>query len=209
MEYRMKAPLPKERSLHPAIPLLWLGLAVWGTLAMMSASNRPGPVGVPPAKWPMESSLPRPVKKPALVLFLHPNCGCSQASVGELSSLMNVCRGRVNAYVLFLKPVGLSTNWVQSDLGREVAAIPGLSASSDYNGREARLFGAETSGEVVLYGADGRLRFQGGVTLARGHVGDNPGRAALQALICHEPSLVTQTPVFGCPLFPGNLTAKR
>jgi hypothetical protein len=204
----MKAPLPTQRSLNPAIPLVWLGLAVWGTLAMMSASNRPGPAGVHPARWPAESSLPHPATKPTLIMFVQPDCTCSTASVGELSLLMEGCLGRVNTRVLFVKTAG-QTIRAQSELWRQVGAIPGVSAATDVDGREARLFGAETSGQVVLYGADGRLRFQGGVTLYRGHVGENPGLAAVRALICHEPSQVTQAPVFGCPLFTTNLVARR
>jgi hypothetical protein len=205
----MKAPLQKQRSLHPAIPLLWLGLAVWGTLAMMSAANRPGPAGAAPAKWPADSSLPRPGQKPTLIMFVHPGCGCSKASVGELSFLMHCCQGRVNAHVLFLSPDGQTTDGAPSDLWRQAAGIPGVNAAADVDGREARFFGAETSGAVVLYGADGRLRFQGGITLFRGHLGDNPGRTALEALICHQPTQVTQTPIFGCPLFGSHLTAQR
>jgi hypothetical protein len=205
----MNAPSKKQRSLNPAIPLLGLGLAVWGALAMMADANRPRSIDAAPAKWPAESTLPRPSQSPALIMFVHPKCAWSKSSVGELSCLMTNCQGRVNAYVLFLRPAGQPANSVQSDLWREAAAIPGVRVVSDGDGFEARLFRAETSGEVVLYGAEGRLRFQGGITLSRGHSGDNPGRTALQALICHQPSQVTQTPVFGCPLFKANLTAAK
>jgi hypothetical protein len=207
--HRMKAPLPKQRSLNPALPMVWLGLAVWGTVVMMSASNRPGPAGAPPARWPAESSLTRPVTKPTLIMFLEPNCVCSKASLGELSLLMDGCQGKLNARVLFIKAAGRSANWQQSDLWRQAMVIPGVGAAIDVDGREARLFGAQTSGEVVLYGADGRLLFQGGMTLYRGHMGDNPGLTALRALVGQEPSQVTQTPVFGCPLFTSNLVARR
>jgi hypothetical protein len=206
---RMKAPLQQQRSLNPALPLLGLGLAVWGTLAMMSDSNRPGPADAAPAKWPAGSTLLHPSNTPSLIMFVQPKCAWSKASIGELSSLMTHCQRRVNVYVLFLRPAGQPTNWVQTDLWRQAAAIPGVSVAPDEDGREARLFRAETSGEVVLYGADGRLRFQGGITLSRGHLGDNPGRTALQALIHHQPSQVTQTPVFGCPLFRNDLTAGK
>jgi len=205
----MKEPLQKQRSLNPALPLLWLGLAVWGVLAMMSYSNQPGPADAAPGKWPAESKLPRPSKTPALILFVHPRCAWSKASIGELSSLMTHCQGRVHAYVLFFRPSRQPTNWVPSDFWRQAAAIPGVRVVLDEDGCEARLFRAETSGEVVLYGAPGRLRFQGGITLSRGRLGENPGRMALQALIYQQPSQVTQTPVFGCPLFGDNLTARR
>jgi hypothetical protein len=206
---RMKAPLPKERSLNPALLLLWLGLAVWSVLSMMSYSNQPGPAEAAPAKWPSESKLPCPTKTPSIIMFVHPHCTWSKASLDELASLMKACQGRVNAYVLFLKPTGQASNWVQTDLWRQAAAIPGVNVMADDNGFQARLFGAETSGEVLLYGAQGRLRFQGGLTISRGRVGENPGRKALQALIFHQQSQVTQTPVFGCPLSRGNLTSRK
>jgi hypothetical protein len=206
---RMKAPLQKQRSLNPAILLLWLGMAVWGVLAMMSGSNQPGPAEAAPGRWPVESSLPRPSKIPSLIMFVHPHSTWSKASISELSSLMNLCQGRVNTYVLFLRPGGQPAEWVQSDLWRQAAAIPGVHVAPDEDGCQARLFRAETSGEVVLYGEQGRLRFQGGITLSRGQVGENPGCTALQALINRQPSQVTQTPVFGCPLFAGDMTVRR
>jgi hypothetical protein len=205
----MKAPLPKQRSLNPAILLLWLGLAAWGALAMMSYSARPGPTEAAPGKWPAASRLPCPSKTPVLIMFVHPNDPWSKASIGELSSLMTHCQSRVDAYVLFLKAAGQPAKAVQSVLWRQAAAIAGVRTLADENGREARFFRAQTSGEVVFYGANGRLGFQGGITLSGGRVGDNPGRRALQALINRQTPEVTQTPVFGNPLFGGNLTAGK
>lgn len=203
----MKAP-QRERSLNPAIPLLWLGLAVWGTLAMMSEANKPGQAGAPPAKWPSQSSIANASKRPALIMFVNPHCSCSTASIGELSLLLDECKGRVNAHVFFFEPSGGATNASQSDLWRQAEAIPGLALAFDSEGREAKLFGAETSGQVVFYNADGRLRFQGGITASRGCLGTNAGWDSLEGLICRKSSLLTQTPVFGCPLFAGNLAAR-
>ena len=50
----------------------------------------------------------------------------------------------------------------------------------DDDGAEARRFGAETSGQTLLYDARGALAFSGGITGARGHAGDNAGRASLR-----------------------------
>jgi hypothetical protein len=193
--------MKEQRSVSPAIPLLLLGLAMWGTFAMMAPSNQPGPPGAPPARWPAASQVPRQAHCPTLIMFVQPNCPCSKASVGELSVLMTHCRGRVSARVLFLSPNSQSTNLVLTDLWRAAAAVPGLALGLDRNGREARLFGAQTSGQVVLYDAGGRLRFEGGLTLARGHPGVSPGRDAVEALLHDKRAPVTQTPVFGCRLF--------
>jgi hypothetical protein len=71
----------------------------------------------------------------------------------------------------------------------------------DDAGREARRFNADTSGQTALYGRDGTLLFQGGITISRGHSGDNPGRSALEALLENRLSNPNRTLVFGCALF--------
>lgn len=71
----------------------------------------------------------------------------------------------------------------------------------DDGGLEAARFHASTSGTVLLYSAAGRLRFEGGVTESRGHVGDNFGldelSAALNATTASESR---SSQVFGCAL---------
>ena len=70
----------------------------------------------------------------------------------------------------------------------------------DENGVDATVFDAATSGQTLLYDADGRLIFSGGMTGARGHSGDNAGRTALTALLTDGRSATSQTSVFGCLL---------
>ena len=65
---------------------------------------------------------------------------------------------------------------------------------------EARRFGAQTSGDVVVYDAAGALRFHGGITISRGHVGHNLGHARVDAIVHGASTGVAQTPVFGCAL---------
>jgi hypothetical protein len=76
---------------------------------------------------------------------------------------------------------------------------------ADLEGRESRRFGAATSGQTLLYAADGRLLFNGGITESRGHSGDNAGRSAILSLVLGLTSAPTgqplSTPVYGCPLF--------
>jgi hypothetical protein len=134
-------------------------------------------------------------------MFIHPHCPCSKASVGELALLMAHCQGRVNAHVLFLQPTEATSDWVLTDTWREAARIPGVTVHRDEGGREARLFQAETSGDTALYDAMGGLMFHGGMTISRGHSGDNPGRDALQSMLLGGPAERTNTPAFGCRLF--------
>ena len=113
-------------------------------------------------------------------------------------------QGRVSAHVLVLKAAGTATDWEKTDLWRTASSIPGVTVSVDEAGVEARRFHAETSGQTLLYDRSGALQFQGGITLSRGHAGDNPGRSALQDLLRQGHSNQVKTPVFGCSLFETN-----
>jgi hypothetical protein len=142
----------------------------------------------------------------------HPQCSCTLASLEELAEALARADARPRTYVLFLKPDGFSNGWEQTDSWRIAAALPAVTVVRDDTGREARRFGAATSGQTLLYDADGRLLFSGGITGARGHAGDNAGRSELVALLNRgQPArarsqLAAQshrdaTSVFGCPLF--------
>jgi hypothetical protein len=181
--------------------LVWLGLIGTATALMLSYTLQPGDPASPPAQWPETSRVAREAGSPMLVMFVHPHCPCSRASVGELARLMAHCQGRVRAHALFLKPSRTSESWDQTDLWRTAAAIPGVSVLRDDEGLEARRFQVETSGDTVVYDAAGRLVFHGGMTSSRGHSGDNAGRGAIQALLLHGRRPPASTPVFGCALF--------
>jgi hypothetical protein len=134
-------------------------------------------------------------------MLTHPHCPCTRASIEELDQLMAHCQGRVKAYVVLMKPSGVANDWVETDLRTHAMRIPGVSVLVDEDGAETRRFRAETSGQVLLYGPDGRLLFSGGITGSRGHVGDNYGEAAMESLINSGAAANDHSPVFGCPLF--------
>jgi hypothetical protein len=140
-------------------------------------------------------------------MLAHPRCTCTRASVGELAELMARAPQRPRAYIVFVKPgrVGSSPDWERTDLWERASHIPDLAIARDDDGHEAALFRAETSGQTFLYAPDGTLLFSGGTTGARGHPGDNAGRATLLALLRQEQPARRATPVFGCSLFaPGD-----
>jgi len=91
-------------------------------------------------------------------------------------------------------------DWEQTDLWRRAASIPGVSLTRDDDGVEAQRFDAATSGQTVVYDGDDRLLFSGGITAARGHEGDNPGRTAILSLLASAGGEQRSTPVFGCSL---------
>jgi len=179
----------------------WLLAASIGSSLLIRYESKAGAVGRPPAEWPADSAIRRTPGTPTLVMMVHPRCPCSRASISELARLMVSIQGRVSASVVFVRPKGFAEDWEKTDLWTSAAMIPGVGVSVDNEGVEARRFVSQTSGQVMLYGVDGHLLFSGGVTVARGHSGDNTGRDAIVALLTGNGSAVAQTPVFGCPLF--------
>ncbi len=152
------------------------------------------------AQWPAESKIARDPRLPLLILFAHPKCPCTRASLRELDLLMAQCQGAVNAKVVFFQPENAAEDWAKTDLWDSATAIPGVSAILDRGGKEARLFRAATSGQVLLYAAAGDLLFSGGITSSRGHSGDNAGRSALVAILHDQKPDLYSTFVYGCSI---------
>jgi hypothetical protein len=202
--------MPSSASAQPAemrpraltiVFLSWLSLAFLGMAGLWRYSTAPGEDGSPPARWPASSTLRRAPRTSTLLMFVHPKCPCSRASIGELAVLLAHSAGRLQAQVVFLQPHGKADSWIQSDLWQAASKLPGTMVISDLDGREAEIFQATVSGDTAVYDAAGNLKFHGGITGARGHRGDNPGRAAVASYANNGASPLARTPVFGCPLF--------
>ena len=194
---------------------IWIMIGLWVLLSgaalfvMADYGNEPGEAGLAPDVWPSsvtDAIVPTP-GKPAVVLFAHPLCPCTRATLVELESLTNRLYGLFDLHVLFYEPSDASAMpevWAASDLKRMAAKLPGTQLHSDVDGELARHFGAYTSGQVLLYGTDQRLRFAGGITPSRGHSGENPGRSMLISSIMNDtgvnPLAPVLNPVFGCSL---------
>ena len=183
-----------------ALGSLWAVLVGAGLKILANYETGPGEAGEAPLVWPAASRIERHAGRATLVMAAHPRCPCTRASIRELALLMAGCQGRVTATVLFIRPAGFEDGWERSDLWDSASAIPGVTVRSDDQGVEARRFGAKTSGQAVLYDADGRLLFSGGITGSRGHSGDNAGRSAIVALLTKGTAPRRRTSAFGCPL---------
>lgn len=197
-----------KRALGAGAAVVWVLAVGFGLVTLWNYENAPGAPATAPAEWPSASRLPRPQDRAALVMFLHPQCPCSEASVAELARLMARTEGELDAHVLFLAPPDAPDTWVQSDLWRAAAAIPGVHVARDEQGAEAVRFGALTSGESMVYDRRGRLQFNGGLTASRGHEGDNAGRSAVESILAGRPARRT-TFTFGCALFDAEHNAKN
>jgi len=198
----------RDRKLWTIIAL-WLGLTFGALYAMADYGAQSGRSEQAPAQWPdgLQTMIEPDPARPTLVLFAHPLCPCTRASLWELESITNRLHGMVDLHVLFFEPedpTAISAVWEASDLKRLAARLPGTHLHADVEGRIARHFGAYTSGQVLLYDTQGALQFAGGITPSRGHTGTNPGRAAIISAIMSDegvdPLAPRTTPVFGCSL---------
>ena len=160
----------------------WASAVLGGFFWLSSYKATVGARAATPERWPSSTKVGREPGRPTLVMFAHPHCPCTRASVSELARLA-AGHPELSTRVLFLKPEDVPDEWEQTDLWRTVASIPGAVPLRDDGGREAARFGAVTSGFTILYAADGKLLFSGGITASRGHEGDSFGRRRISALL--------------------------
>jgi hypothetical protein len=178
----------------------WLGAVSFGAHAVWTYQTTPGTPGAPPQRWPRGTSLPRRADRFTLLVLVHPQCPCTRATVAELSSLMDRLGDRVAAHVLVYRPREFPAGWERTDVWTAAERIRGVTVTADLDGEEALRFGGATSGQVLLYGPDGLLRFSGGITNARGHRGQGAGQQRIETVVNGG---VVDTPtsrVFGCAL---------
>jgi hypothetical protein len=154
----------------------------------------------PVTLFPQSSAIQLASDKPTLVLFAHPQCPCTEASLHELVGLLSETQTKVSVIVVFTIPDGVPAGWELGDLWNSAINIPGIRVIRDQGGLEAHRFDVEGSGHALLYAPSGKLLFSGGITASRGHEGDNVGRSAVVSFILHGHATVNHTPVFGCSL---------
>ena len=179
--------------------LLWGVTAGFGFGLLGAYHATPGRAGSPPDRWPPGTPVPLDRTLPTLLIFIHPRCPCSTASLAELDRVAARCRGRFAGHLIAYQPEGPADGPDQIE-GRSKVSPAGLMLRSDPGGREAMRFGVETSGHVLLFDPSGRRLFSGGITGSRGHQGDNPGMDDLIAMIQGLPTGSGTSPVFGCPV---------
>ena len=179
---------------------IWLGFALSGFFLLTKYDSIPGTAEISPTKWPSLSGLQISSSGPTLVMFLHPYCPCSPASVSELENVLALTGNGPKTYVFFIEPQGAKPGWSQSPLFMQASKISGITVKTDHKGKLASLFGAKTSGHCLLYSHTEDLLFSGGITESRGHAGDNPAKDALVKQIRQPDSVLKKTLVFGCAL---------
>jgi hypothetical protein len=195
----LEVPAPRAHGRFAIAVVAWLAAMAVGFGLLWQYAATPGGAAPAPERWPDATPLLRAQDRATLLMFAHPECACTRASLAELARVMTRAGDRVAARVVFVQPEGAPASWAESGLVARAREIQGVEVDWDPGGREAERFGAVTSGDVFLYAADGALLFRGGITARRGHEGENASEARLlDALARSAPS--DPGAVFGCGL---------
>jgi hypothetical protein len=200
-------PVPENTRGWATRAWLWVVASVWliavvsGLYVVWAYENKPGADANAPSRWPANTMLARAADRPTLLFVAHPQCTCTRASLDMFAEVLARTPNAPKTYVLFLRPSSVDASWERTDLWYQASKLPNVTVLKDEDGSEARRFGVETSGQTLLYDKAGTLIFSGGITGARGHLGENAGEAALVALLTDGSADRKASNVFGCPLF--------
>lgn len=179
--------------------LFWMGLGAGGYVWLLRYSFAAGHGGRPPQTIPAALDSPGARGRPQFFLALHPHCPCSRATLKELAKILTQAPHASDVTVLMYAPSNEPDSWSEGALLKECRRM-NCRIHRDPDGKLAASLGTLTSGAVLLFDGKGRLRYQGGITAARGHEGDNAGaRAVIEVLSGHNESH-SSLPVFGCPI---------
>ena len=182
------------------VTTLWACAVLACFAALERHANQRGTVSPLGATWPVGSVLKPGSDKATALIFAHPKCPCTQASIQEFQRIEARHVGAFDTVVLFTVPASDHEDWRSTRLVQQARNLRSAHIFFDPGGREASLFNAAVSGQVLLFAPDGHLLYSGGVTPARGHEGDNAGQAAFERALTHLDDPAVSFPVFGCGL---------
>lgn len=187
------------------ITSLWCLIVISGMCTMMSYSNRGGNNGAPPSNNPNAINASQQNESNTLLLFLHPKCSCSLATVREMSRIIAYASRPIDIHIVFA-PISIYQDVSETKIWSHASLLPSVNIVVDRNGDLIKQYAVKTSGHALLYNPHGKLMFSGGITSGRGHEGDNSGKTAVIALISGQRALINTVPVFGCPLMGSQMT---
>lgn len=190
--------LPGKTIALAAALTVWAGGLATGFAMLEHYAAAAGTVHAPTAA---AAEFLRQHQKPGralLVMAVHPLCPCTDASLAELGDLLARSRGACDALLLQYEPASPEAEW-PTDSTRDLGGMS-VSVLPDRRGELASALGAETSGHTIFVDAAGAIRFNGGLTVARGHRGRAPAQDAILAALAGRSMTLAQAPVFGCSL---------
>lgn len=178
--------------------IVWAALIGLGLVSLLVYHNSPGRRSDHFLFWQENRLVSLDTTRDNLLVFIHPQCPCSKATLAELARIQADCGNRLCTNVAIYQPD--AEGWSNTSIVRQALDIPLVHVFADPNGELATLFGAETSGHVMLFSPDGQRIFSGGITPGRSHEGDSLGREAILGYVNHRELSCGTSHVYGCPI---------
>lgn len=164
-----------KKTLNVLIISVWFSLVTAIAYGLTVYASWGGNIIKPPLVFP-HNQIINLKDKPTMIIFFHPQCSCSDATLGELERLMPNLQNKVDVHLVFYQPEDKRGDWLKSSLWNSANELKKASIHIDVAGVLAKTFNVENSGQTFIYDKDQSLKFSGGITPARGHRGDSRGR---------------------------------
>ncbi|MEM6690639.1 MAG: hypothetical protein AAF664_14485 [Planctomycetota bacterium] len=192
---------------------VWALVVASGMTWINRYGTTPGVTGDTPVMWPEEIPWVDQEQRAGLLMFAHPRCPCTRASLNELQRITD--RAGIQADVIFWQPKNTQdeTDWSDTSLIRQAKSLSNLRVHLDHGGRMTDRFDARTSGLCLVFEEYHGLLFRGGVTSSRGHEGVSDSHSLILKALANpssplfvgsesEGSRIDEFPVFGCEIDP-------
>ncbi len=134
-----------------------------------------------------------------LFVFLHPRCPCSRATVQEFLSIVDRIDDRCDCTAYLVCPGDTGREFAEGKILEALRTSKKINIVYDLGGDSAKRMGVRTSGHTFLFSASGNLLFEGGITGARGQIGENGGKHGLSDKLASPGKTLFRWPVYGCP----------
>ena len=110
----------------------WLLAVFAATTALWKHKETPGEVAIAPHEWPAMTRLARTAGHPTAVLFVHPMCPCTPASIEELRTVTEQMRGSLASFIQRVGIVKASEREWGFSLLDKVRILSGVAAALAY-----------------------------------------------------------------------------
>src|SRR5881394_3410332 len=124
-------PALNHRAISTLIVAIWLAGILSALWTIEAYKATPGKAGSTPARAP-QNTVPDGVPgRLQLIMFVHPQCPCSRASLAELTEILAEEPSAAAVEIVFVRPPGAGSTWNDTPLWTAATQLAGVRVSSD------------------------------------------------------------------------------
>lgn len=191
----------RKKIIISVIISIWVGSIIWSTKAMLIFQFTPGKMGKVFNDFPQKSKLVLDQTLPTLILFLHPKCTCSKASVEEIKIIKSSIKKEFKL-IAVVQTASLKLTDELEKLKEELSTLPHSTIVNDSYSFETNLFSVKTSGQIYIYSSFGELIYTGGSTSSRGTSSPSELRRTIASILetNKKPHQLITKSIYGCEM---------